>query len=164
MNKLDTVNLQGKEYAQVSTRIVKFREDCPNGLMETTPTILDDGKLMFSARVLKDKSKPDSAEATGHAMGDNKTAKAFEKLETIAIGRALAMLGYMASGEVASSDEMEDFYAYRDEQLQQAISTLKASETIDDLKSVFMDLGSLMAESEVIKAKDARKAELNAKA
>lgn len=164
MTKLDTVNLQGKEYAQVSTRIVKFREDCPNGLIDTKPTVLDDGRLMFTARVLKDKARPESAEATGHAMGDNKGAKAFEKLETIAIGRALAMLGYMASGEVASSDEMEDFYAYREEQIDIAISKINASETIDDLKSVFMDLGSLMAESEVIKAKDARKAVLNAKA
>lgn len=164
MTKLDTLNLQGKEYAQVSTRIVKFREDCPNGLIDTTPTVLDDGRLMFTARVLKDKARPESAEATGHAMGDNKGAKAFEKLETIAIGRALAMLGYMASGEVASSDEMEDFYAYREEQVDMAISRINTSETIDDLKSVFMDLGSLMAESEVIKAKDARKVALNAKA
>lgn len=162
MNKrLKTMNLSGSEYAKVPDRIKEFRENCPNGLIETKPTIQEDGQIMFYARILKDKADPNSAEGTGHALGGNKKAKDFEKLETIAVGRALAMLGYMASGEVASSEEMEEFEAYKSDKVDEAIGQLKATETIDSLKEAFMSLGSLMANSKVIAAKDAKKAELS---
>ncbi len=159
--KSKTMNLpKGGEYAKVPDRIKEFRKDCPNGLIETKPTIMDDGMIMFSARVLKDKSKPESAEGTGHAMGDSKDNKAFEKLETVAVGRALAMLGYLASGEVASSEEMDEFLNYRQQKIDEVIGTIKTFETLDELKKYFLSLGAMMAESEVIKAKDAKKLEL----
>lgn len=151
----------GAEYAYVADRLKQFREDCPNGLIETTPLINEDGSLMFTARILKDKSKPQSAEASGHALGKNSGAKAFEKLETQAVGRALALLGYLASGEIASAEEMEDFYEYKETLKQNAITSLTDATTLDELKEVFMSLGSLMAEKDVVEAKDKRKAELN---
>lgn len=161
-NKVKTIDLKGKEYAQVSERIKQFREDCPNGLIETKPEFQPDGTILFTARILKDKADPTSAEATGHALGNSKGDKAFEKLETIATGRALAMLGYMASGEIASSEEMEEFYKYRDEKVDEAIGQMNATESLDELKQVFMSLGSLMADSRIIEAKDKRKEQLNA--
>lgn len=149
------------DYAYVADRLKVFREDCPNGLIETSPTIREDGQIMFTARVLKDKNKPESAEATGHALGKAGGAKAFEKIETQAVGRALALLGYLASGEIASAEEMQDFYEYRDNQMQMAIDLLTSSETIEELKTNFMNLGPLMAEKKIVEAKDKRKAELN---
>lgn len=161
MRKVKTMKLQGEtEYAKVPDRLKLFREDCPNGLIETSPEVKDDGTIIFTARVLKDKSKPDSAEATGHSFGKNTGAKAFEKLETIAIGRALAILGYLASGEIASSEEMEDFYAYQQTKVEEAVAQLDRAKTIDELKQTFMGLGTLMAEKSVVEAKDAKKAEL----
>jgi len=162
-NKVKTIDLKGKDYAQVSERIKQFREDCPNGLIETEPKIQPDGQILFSARILKDKAEPTSAEATGHALGSGKGDKAFEKLETIATGRALAMLGYMASGEIASSEEMEEFYKYRDEKVDEAIGRMNQAETLDELKTIFMSLGSLMADSRIIEAKDKRKEALSEK-
>lgn len=157
-----TMTLQGdKEYAKVPERLRLFREDCPNGLIETTPIIRDDGQIMFKARIVKDKSKPESAESTGHSLGKNAGVKSFEKLETIAIGRALAILGYLASGEIASSEEMEQFLEYREQQVEEAIAILNNSETLDDLKAAFMSLGTLMAEEKIIKAKDKKKGELS---
>lgn len=150
----------GADYAYVADRLKQFREDCPNGLIETTPTIRDDGQIMFTAKVLKDKNKPESAEATGHALGKNNGAKAFEKLETQAVGRALALLGYLASGEIAGAEEMEDFFAYRQIKIDEAVAALNDSSTLDELKATFMGLGSMMAETAIIKAKDKRKAEL----
>lgn len=150
----------GAEYAYVADRLKQFREDCPNGLIETSPTIRENGQLMFTARVLKDKSKPESAEATGHALGKNTGAKAFEKLETQAVGRALALLGYLASGDIASAEEMEEFYEYQDMKVQEAIDMLNDSKTIDELKTRFMSLGGLIADKKLIEAKDKRKAEL----
>ena len=94
--KINTIDLKGKEYATVPTRIKEFRQDCPNGLIETKP-VIENGQVLFTARILKDKSNPNSGEAIGHAIGKITADKAFEKIETISIGRALAILGYMAS-------------------------------------------------------------------
>jgi len=142
--KIETIDLKGKSYATVPTRIKKFREECPNGLIDPKPTFLENGQTMFSVRVLKDKANPNSAEATGHAIGmiaTDKGDKGFEKLETIATGRALALLGYMASGDVASSEEMEEFTEYQQtkkdlllEELQEKINNIK---NIDDLKTIY---------------------------
>ena len=35
--------------------------------------------------------------------------KSFEKLESIAVGRALAFAGFSADGEIASFEEMEEY-------------------------------------------------------
>lgn len=164
MNKVKTMEIKGHEYAKVVERLKQFREDCPNGLIETKPEFQPDGQILFSARILKDKSDKNSAEGTGHALGNAKGDKAFEKLETIAVGRALAMLGYMASGEIASSEEMEEFNKYKEEKIDEAIGRMKQAETLEELKTIFMSLGSLMANSKIIEAKDARKEELNEKA
>lgn len=146
------------DYAKVPDRLKLFREDCPNGLIETSPEIKEDGTIIFTARILKDKSKPESGEATGHSYGKPGNAvKAFEKLETIAVGRALALLGYLASGEIASSEEMDDFLAYKNQKVADAIGLLADAEDLDDLKKRFMTLGPLMAEEDVIAAKDAKK-------
>lgn len=157
--KTPTVDLKGKDYATVPARLKLFREDCPNGLIETSFD-KDDETIIFTARVLKDKAKPESAEATGHAFGSSKGVKQFEKLETIAIGRALAILGYLASGDIASSEEMSEFYEYQEQKMQDAMDLLNESTTIEELRENFISLGSLMAEKAIIATKDARKKEL----
>lgn len=155
MKKLNTIDLKGKAYATVPTRIKEFREVCPNGLIETKPQILDDGQVMFTARILKDKSNLSSGESTGHAIGKLGGDKAFEKLETIAVGRALALLGFMASGEIASSEEMEEFNSYQNSKKDDAIEKINKAKTVDELKSIFLSLsGGLMAEKDVVLAKN----------
>ena len=154
-----------KAYAQVKDRLKEFRSDCPNALIETYPTITDT-HIIFKARILKDKGDPASAEATGHSMGvvAGDKGKIFEKQETIAVGRALALLGYASDGEIASSDEMEEFQAHRQEQLAEAI--MEVTEAIgncgtqEELKKYW---GSLSGEMKklALEAKDAKKAELS---
>jgi hypothetical protein len=160
MKKVTTIDLKGKAYATVPARIKEFREDCPNGLIETKPDVREDGQVMFEARILKDKSDSSSAEATGHSIGKITNDKAFEKLETIAIGRALAILGYMASGEIASSEEMESFLQYKEGKKDDAIAALVACESLDGLKDVYMGLGSLMGDPDIRKTKDDIKSKL----
>ena len=143
---MKTISLQGKDYATVKDRLKQFREDCPNGLIETSPTIQADGQIMFKARVLKDKSKPESSEATGHSLGKDQGQKAFEKLETIAVGRALALLGYAQDGEIASGEEMEEFHAYQDElrkkRLAELEATLNKAKTMAALKKAWASIPS----------------------
>lgn len=166
MKKTATIDLKGKEYATVPARIKEFREANPNGLIETKPEFLGD-EIVFTARILKDKANPASGEATGHSIGPKKGEKAFEKLETIAVGRALANLGYMASGDIASSEEMEAFMGYQNdkkaESVMQAIEKIEASKTTEELLSTWKDLGVLIKEKEVVEAKDKMKEKLTAK-
>ncbi len=161
MNKIATIDLKGKDYARVPDRIKAFREDCPNGVIRTKPTV-EDGQIIFEAFVKKDQSKVESAESTGHSFGKLSGDKSFEKQETIAIGRALATLGYMAGGDVASSEEMEEFYEYRNTQIDEAVVLLLQATDMDELKEVFMSLGNLISDKRIREAKDKRKEELNA--
>lgn len=165
MKKVATIKLSGKEYAQVKDRIKEFRADCPNGLIETTPTITET-HIVFKARIVKDKANPASAEATGHSMGlvtDKNKEKQFEKQESIAVGRALALLGYAADGEIASSEEMEEFLADKQAKHEEAVA--EATERIgncqnaDELKEVWSSLSGEMKVA-VNAAKEAKKLEL----
>jgi hypothetical protein len=148
--KIATIDLKGKNYATVPARIKEFRQDCPNGLIETKPEIREDGQILFTARILKDKANLSSGESTGHSIGSLKGDKAFEKLETIAIGRALAILGYMASGEVASSEEMEEFNEFKNEKKQEQFENFKeqvdAIKTLDELRDFYKNNKGLGAE------------------
>lgn len=134
---------QVKKYARVADRLMEFRNANPNGLIETVPTITGE-TIIFKTRIVKDKSDPSSAEATGHAMGENKGTKAFEKLESVSVGRALALLGYASDGEIASSEEMEEFEAYKaqklEEMLMDAQEKLESCASLVELKSVWGDL------------------------
>ncbi len=147
-----------KEYATVPARIKEFREACPNGLIETSPITQSDGQVIFTARILKDKANPSSGEATGHSIGKISGTKAFEKLETIAIGRALAILGYMASGEIASSEEMEEFMQYQNEKKSEiiavAVEELSKATTLEELQTIWKSLGTAIKEPEVVAKKD----------
>lgn len=136
--KVETINLKGKDYATVPARIKLFREECLNGLIETVPEFKDGEVVLFKARILKDKANVNSGEATGHSIGKISGDKAFEKLETIAIGRALAILGYMASGDVASSEEMERFNEFKVEEMEKIKEQVEAITTVEALKDYYL--------------------------
>ncbi len=144
MKKTQTIDLKGKAYAQVKDRLKEFRTDNPNGLIETTPTITDTS-IVFKARILKDKSDPSSAEATGHSYArfDKSPEKQFEKQETIAVGRALALLGYAVDGDIASSEEMEEFLTQKEfermEHMEEVRQEVDAITTIEDLKVYYQN-------------------------
>lgn len=146
MRKAKTMKVSGGDYAKVAERLRLFREDCPHGLIETS-IVSNDEQVIFKARVVKDKSDPSSAEATGHAVGSVKGIKAYEKQESIAVGRALALLGYLASGEIASSEEMEEFEDFkRNKELekQDRINSnrgmMKEMKTLNELKAFYTSL------------------------
>ena len=165
--KIETMKLGTSEYSKVKVRVKEFRTDCPNGLIETFPTVTPDS-VMFKARILKDKADPTSAEATGHSFAsvNEKTKdKQFEKQETIAVGRALAFLGYGADGEIASSEEMEEFLADKQEKLAEAIfectEAIGNCESVASLKSYWTSLSAeLINHKTLIEAKNAKYKEL----
>lgn len=177
--RADTMKLSGNDYAKVAERMRLFRQDWPKGKSETEHTVQEDGSVVFKAWLWKDKDTlldlmkngvtdqtvlRASSDADGDAKGPvGVKVKDFEKLQTIAVGRALALLGYLGSGEIASFEEMAEFEAYRSEQkrkaVQDAIEDMEEAETLDALKIAFVSSG-LMQEPDVVAAKDKRKAEL----
>lgn len=151
-------------HAKVKDRLKAFWEENPNGKIETKPTIMENGKCMFSCNILRDKSDLTSREATAHALGDIGDEKSFEKLETIAVGRALARLGYATDGEIASSEEMEEFLDFqkrkKEEAIMLAIEQLDECKTMQELKTLWASLGNIILEPEVVSKKDELKLKL----
>lgn len=102
--KTETIEIgKGLHYAKVATRLTEFHKDHEKCSVETTCEFKD-GYALFSAKVTTRKGT-----FTGHSM--DKIAgkqKQFEKQESIAVGRALAFAGYLASGDIATYEEMAD--------------------------------------------------------
>lgn len=147
--KVKTVKIGGgADYAKVNDRLKAFRSDHPRAKIVTTPSKQDDGMVMFRADILVDKADEHSAESTGHALQTKTGTKDFEKLETIAVGRALALLGYGADGEIASSEEMEEFENFKNEKLEKVRELVENAKTTDELKTIWEEhqgLGSVFA-------------------
>ena len=156
---MKTINLKGKEYSPVATRVEQFHKDYPDGTI-TTDCTFDEGHVIFKATV-------SFSERTfnGHAFGKVGQEKAFEKLETTAVGRALAFAGYLAGGEIASYDEVKDFYETEDTPnltVEDAIHKLKVTTTLTNLRTVYTSLPEeLRNDPEVIAFKDELKKELS---
>lgn len=151
-------------HAKVKDRLKAFWEENPNGKIETKPTIMQNGQVMFQCTILRDKSDMSSREATAHALGTTTGDKDFEKIETICVGRALALLGYSTDGEIASSEEMEDFLKHQNEKKREAIlfavERLEDCKTLTELQDVWKSLGTIIQEKEVIEKKNELKSKL----
>ena len=164
MTKAKTMNLKGNEYAKVSERVKIFRSENPRGDIKTEP-IFQGENIVFKTQIIRDKAMPNSASATGHAIGKLGQQKAFEKLETISVGRALALLGYSADGEIASAEEMQEFEAHRKTQQEDTakkiMKMIKNAKTLADLAKVWKDNQPLpsMYQEEITALKDQKKSE-----
>ena len=102
---MKTITLKWKQYAQVSERIKAVHIDNKNVSIKTELNwIWDKGALSVQAIITTDKG-----EYTGHSFWTWTKEKGVEKLESVAVGRALAFAGYLADWEIASYEEVEDF-------------------------------------------------------
>ena len=178
--KIKTIKVSGdKDYAKVADRIKVFWEENPNGKIDTEREDISENKVRFIARIWRDSDVVSNlattstninaikftANATASADAIKKGDKENEKLETVAVGRALAMLGYLASGEVASREEMEQFEIYKanlfQDEVNKTIELMKKTKTIDELRRLYVSLRSeLRTNPEIINAKDELKIKL----
>lgn len=109
---LKTINLKGKEYSMVSSRLEIFRKHFgfKYGIIEEI--LVDDGKRVVTKTCIIDRDNPETPIGVGHAeeiRGSslvNKTS-AIENCMTSSLGRALATAAALHGGEMASSDEIE---------------------------------------------------------
>ena len=180
--RVETMKLKGNDYAKVASRLKVFWEEHPHGKVSTVHTTRTDGSTEFKAYIWKDKADflellksgatkdiafmSADAEGTANEKSEKvQNEKGFEKLETIAVGRALALLGYLASGEVASGEEMEAFEEYKQEKAAEARETackeLKKAKTMTELRKTYASLPrDVMLSDEVVACKNECKAKL----
>ncbi len=98
-------------YATVAERIELFYRNHPNGRIGTELVTRDSASVTFKALVFRDAADTVPA-PTGWATeregdGDINTVACLENTETSAIGRALANLGFTASKQRPSVEEMQ---------------------------------------------------------
>lgn len=123
---MKTIKLKGKDYIQVQERVLFFNETYKNGRITTIPTFNGD-TVYFKATAVPDVDKPER-KFTGHSFGKLNVEKALEKLETVAVGRALAFMGIGIVEGIASADEMDKFH---DSVGEQVATNKPADEKVD---------------------------------
>jgi len=151
LTKIDKVNIRGKEYATVASRVGIFRKYFPTHSIITDIITDDEQRVIIKASILDENNKIIS---TGYAeeirgQGVINTTSAIENAETSAIGRALAAFG-LIGGEYASSFEVENAIQKQTTQNTQSTTNIKTiiQEENDKLKeselSVYFQDNSLI--------------------
>jgi len=150
-SNMNTVTVQcGVDYATVESRVRAFCLEHQNGqiLTEMVKCEDDTGEVVFKAHAVVD----GVIRGTGHAMevrgssNINKTSH-IECAETNAVGRCLAMLGYIGKGQISSYEEIENAELQREEikkkerKLEADISSLsiKYKKAIDEKNEVAIE-------------------------
>lgn len=158
VKKVNTINIgsgtRAIEYAKVSARIAELHKSHKNAAIKTEYDFRD-GWVIFKATLVLD-AKNEVRVFTGTSLGKANGIKAFEKLETIAVGRALAFAGFLSDGEIASSEEMikyEESPVVVDEM--GVIAKLNGCKTAEELKNAWLALSPEdRANRAVVAAKD----------
>ena len=184
MKQVKTTKIKGNvDYAKVSDRLNAFRSENPRSKISIKYSYDDAGNLTHTARIWRDKTEyyeilksgaraedaieSCDADASSFMFADQlKKEKGFEKNESIAVGRALAMLGYAGSGEIASSEEMEEFEDWKlqktEEERAKILELITMSKSMDELLAVWKSLTKEQQLDKDIQArKDAKKGELS---
>jgi hypothetical protein len=141
----DSIKFGDKDYALVPARLKKFREENLRAKVDSNPTYNEDGSITFKTVITKDQADEYSAVGSGSARysaEEIKKPKAFEKLETISVGRALANLGYLNDGQVATTEEMEEFEAYQLSKVDEAIEAIKKAEKRGEFEGILSKLNA----------------------
>lgn len=142
---LESIKFGDKDYALVPARLKKFREEHPRADIDTEQIFNPDNSVTFRTRIIKDLSDEHSARATGSARYtevEMKKPKAFEKLETISVGRALANLGYLNNGQIATTEEMEEFESFKQDKVDSAVEQIKKATKRSEFEAVLSKLSA----------------------
>lgn len=110
---IQTMDIKGKQYAEVNQRIKAFRMCYPEGGIRTQLVSNENGVCIFEARVFFTR-EDGSVQLLGTGFAQEKEDSTFinktshiENCETSAVGRALGMCGF-GIDSVASADEVQN--------------------------------------------------------
>lgn len=107
LKSMDKIDIHGKQYASVASRVEAFRTNFPSASIETVLIHDDEQRVVIQARIIID----GNLVATGYAEeyrndGFINSTSALENAETSAIGRSLSACGLSGSEHYASSNEV----------------------------------------------------------
>ncbi|GAX87029.1 conserved hypothetical protein [Lebetimonas natsushimae] len=144
LKNIEKVNIKGKEYATVASRVGIFRKFFPAYSIITEIINDDEQRVVIKASILDENNRLIS---TGYAeeirgQGLINTTSAIENAETSAIGRALAAFG-LIGGEYASSFEVENAIAKQNNI--QSSNTSKPAST--DIKAIIQQENDKLKEA-----------------
>lgn len=101
---INTIELKGKQYAEVKERVIAFRRVHPLGQIITEPSFTDN-YVIFEAIAFDGDGK---MLAKGHAREYLKREFAMELAESSSIGRCLGFCGYGITTSIASAEDIEN--------------------------------------------------------
>lgn len=117
--ELENKRGQKVQYETVASRVLRFRHDHPEYVIETEIVECNDEKVVVIARIGLTYTPADNPQgeirivylSIAHAeeyrwQGDINATSALENCETSAIGRALAFFGYGSANTIASAEEV----------------------------------------------------------
>lgn len=141
--KINTIDIKGKKYATVDSRVEFFREKFPTWSLETDYPILDLDKGVCVCRaVVKDENGKVVADGYAHEWQSkpgsmvNKTSY-IENAQTSAVGRALGFIGIGINGMgIATAEEVQTAI---DHQEANDIPTPKAKKADTDINDLVGD-------------------------
>ena len=119
--KIQTIDIKGKKYATVDSRVEFFREKFPTWSIETDyPTLDLERGICVCRAIVKDETGKIVADGFAHEWQSkpgsmvNKTSY-IENAQTSAIGRALGFMGIGINGVgIASADEVQTAIAHQE--------------------------------------------------
>jgi len=119
-----------KNYVWVSERIEKAHDKFTNNLSIETEFDIKDQTVIFTAKV---KVKDTEQTFIWHSFWEVWKEKAFEKLETVAVWRALAFAWFEVKSWIASREEMDVFESkWRD--LMDVINEIREEDDLNHLE------------------------------
>jgi len=135
---LQIIELKGKDYMMVNQRLIWFREERPDWMIETSIHTLTTDTAVFRAVIRDDSGQP---VATAHKRETQKDFPDFiEKAETGSIGRALLFCGY---GTAFAANELDEKDRLADAPVQaKQMSVAPSYYEEDDSRPAVLELGS----------------------
>lgn len=139
--KLSTINIKGKEYSTVDSRVEFFRTKYPMWSLETEYPVLDLDKGVCVCRaIVKDETGRIMADGFAHEWQNkpgsmvNKTSY-IENAQTSAVGRALGFIGIGINGMgIATAEEVQTAIAHQEnEDFPPVKKATKKADAIEDL-------------------------------
>ena len=119
LQNMQRVNIKGKMYATVSSRVDAFRKHFPTATISTHLIHDDEVRVVVEAKITVDGTLLGTGMAEEQrGKGSINTTSALENAETSAIGRSLASIGLGGSSEYASSFEVENAISQQTQQQQ----------------------------------------------
>jgi hypothetical protein len=142
-------------YEPVADRITKFWKAYPNGRIHTEIKLINETEVIVMASVFTDREdvRPASIDYAHETRGSSNINRAsfLENCSTSAIGRGLATLGFSASKNRASREEMMKVTAEHRNYLIEA-QEAHENKDIETLRTIYASAVKSQVDSETLKA------------